>query len=284
MGWSGYEAAPKGVETPLALPWLVATVLSGETVAVSDMDELPAEAIQERAFARALDIRSHLAIPLRLGAVVFGSLSCSAIGRIRHWDENTVRSLTLVAEMFAAATGRKWAIAEIRRLKSEIGRVSRAILMGEVTASLAHELNQPLGAILSNAQAAIRLLSTRRADIDEVKEALADIIRDDRRAVEIIRNVRTFFERQEDPKLPLDARVLVEQAEQILRHDAHRRNISLRIEIEPGRTEIVGNQTHLLQVLLNLILNAFDAVADSVESRDWRAASPGGLLCDADPS
>ncbi len=257
----GYEAAPQGTETPLALPWLVATVLSGETVAISTLDDFPPEATHERAFARALDIRSHLTIPLRLGGVVFGSLSCSTIGRERHWDANTVRRLTLVAEMFAAATGRKWAVAEIRRLKSEIGRVSRAMVMGEVTASLAHELNQPLGAILSNAQAAIRLLSAGRPDIDEVKDALADIVRDDRRAVEIIRNVRAFFQRHEEPKSSLDARTLVEDAAQILRHDADRRNISFRTRIETGRAEVVANQTHLLHVLLNLILNAFDAVA-----------------------
>ncbi len=259
---AGYDKEPQGIETPLALPWIVTTVLSGEAVVISTIDDLPPEAARERAFIRTRNIKSHLTIPLRLDAVVFGGFSCSTIGRQRHWDDDTVRRLTLVAEMFAAAIGRKWAGAEIRRLKSEIGRVSRAMMMGEVTASLAHELNQPLGAILSNAQAAIRLLAARRPDLDEVKDALADIVRDDRRAVEIIRNVRAFFQRHEEPKAPLDARILVEQAREILRHDAVRRNISLRIEIEPASSEITGNQTHLLQVLLNLILNAFDAVAE----------------------
>jgi signal transduction histidine kinase len=259
----GLVPPPKGSEAVLAVPWLVSRVLNGETTVLSSLEEMPPEAAGDRQFAQRQNIKSHLAIPLRIAGVVFGSLHCSTVTRKRRWNANAVRRLTLVAEIIGTAIGRRWTIMEIQRLTEESRGTARAMLMGEMTASLAHELNQPLGAILNNAQAATRLLSSSEPDLAETKEALHDIIRDNSRAVDIIRNVRAFLQRTEADKSPLNIRELLIEVEKILRHEAAVKRIALHVQAAQGLPDIRGNQTQMLQVLINLITNAFDAVTEN---------------------
>ncbi len=259
----GRSLVPIGTEAPLALPWLVNRILDGEATIVHSLNDLPPEASQEREFSTRQGIKSHLAIPMRMAGIVFGSLNASMISHERRWDLPTIRRTTLIAEMIGAAIVRRWTTVEIRRLTNESRGAARAMLMGEVTASLAHELNQPLGAILNNAQAASRILAASQPDLEETKAALADIIRDDRRAVEIIRNVRAFLQRSEAQKSPLSIVDLVTEAKNILRHEATLRRIAFRVKTAQGLPAIHGNQTQLLQVLVNLITNAFESVAEN---------------------
>jgi len=155
--------------------------------------------------------------------------------------------------------------------------------MGELTASLAHELNQPLGAILSNAQAVRRFLAAKKPDLAEVKTAVEDIIQDNSRAVETIRNVRALFQRGESQMSPVDLKQVVLDVERILAGDAVFKNISVRVDLPVSLPTIIGNRTQLIQALMNLILNAFDAVCEdgSVLTGDLGGAASTSEVGDA---
>lgn len=164
----------------------------------------------------------------------------------------------------------------IRELEAELHQASRREITGGLTASLAHELNQPLGAILNNAQAARRMLTTKK-NVDDVKECVDDIIRDDARAVETIKTVRALFQQQEVDMRPVDLPRLLGDVERIVRADAAARHITMLVKVPASLPTVVGNKTQLVQALVNLVLNAFDAVCESgcglreVEVRGWQA-------------
>jgi two-component system sensor kinase FixL len=134
--------------------------------------------------------------------------------------------------------------------------------MGELAASLAHELNQPLTAILSNAQAAQRFLAGDGANLDEIREILSDIVHDNSRAGEVIRRMRTLFRKDEPEFIPLDLANVISDVVLIAHSDAINHNIRVLFEISPGLPSVRGDRVQLQQVILNLLMNAFHAMKD----------------------
>lgn len=126
-------------------------------------------------------------------------------------------------------------------------QASRAATMGELTASLAHELNQPLSAILSNAQAVRRLLAAKKPDLVEIDAAVEEIIQDDSRAVETIRNVRALFQRGEAQMSSVDLKQVLLDAERILAGDAVLKKISFHLDLPASLPTVIGNRTQLIQ-------------------------------------
>jgi two-component system sensor kinase FixL len=135
--------------------------------------------------------------------------------------------------------------------------------MGELAASLAHELNQPLTAILSNAQAAQRFLTTRPADLEEIKEILKDIVDDNSRASEVIRRMRALVKKEDVAFVPLDLGGVLRDIVQLVHSDAILRNVRISFEADSKLPFVRGDKVQLQQVALNLLLNAFDAMKDS---------------------
>ena len=207
-------------------PWLDEQIASGHVGVFPRLDDLPAEASTDREVFREAGTKSNVTIPLRVGGVVVGALLFGAVRFEKHWSEQEVQRLKLVAEIFGDALERKRAEAEIRRLAEELRQASQIITMGELTASLAHDLNQPLGAILNNAKAARRLLSAKTPDLLEIDAALDDIIRDDGRALDIVKNVRGMFQRGEAKMAPVDVRQLIVEVARIANSDARMKEIS----------------------------------------------------------
>ena len=159
-------------------------------------------------------------------------------------------------------TQRKSAEAELEHNRNELAHVTRVSTMGELATSLAHELNQPLTAILSNAQAAQRFLAANPADINEVNEILRDIVDDDNRASEVIRRLRAMVKKDDLKFAPLDLAALISDVALLVHSDAVLQNVSVFLELNPGLPRVRGDKVQLQQVMLNLLLNAFDAMKD----------------------
>jgi formate hydrogenlyase transcriptional activator len=148
-----HQSGREGVSTPYRglrvnaaplYPWLINKVFSGETVVFSRLEELPQEAFADLATARITNTKSGVIIPLRIGGVVVGAVAFGTVSSEKGWSQKEVQRLNLVAEIFGNALERKRVEAKIRSLAEELRQVSQVVTMGELTASLAHELNQPL--------------------------------------------------------------------------------------------------------------------------------------------
>jgi signal transduction histidine kinase len=138
--------------------------------------------------------------------------------------------------------------------------------MGELTASIAHEINQPLGAILSNADAAEILLKMDPVPLDEVRQILEDIRKDDMRASDVIQHMRSLMRKRELAFQPFDLNRAIEDVLHLVRGDLDRRRIAVTTGL--AQVPIVhGDQVHVQQVVLNLILNGADAMAEIAASR-----------------
>ncbi|MFT4549695.1 MAG: signal transduction histidine kinase/ligand-binding sensor domain-containing protein [Verrucomicrobiales bacterium] len=148
-----------------------------------------------------------------------------------------------------------------RQQQAELEHLSRVTMLGELSGSLAHELNQPLTAILSNAQAALRFLAREDADLDEVREILADIVADDQRAGDVIRRLRLLLKKGELQLVQLDLNALVREVLKLVSNDLLNHSVALEIELVPGPLPICGDPVNLQQVILNLVINATDAMA-----------------------
>ena len=147
----------------------------------------------------------------------------------------------------------------------DLARASRLAMAGELTGAIAHEINQPLGAILSNTDAADLILESDRDRRDELRGILADIRRDDLRASEVIHRLRELLSKNEYEREPVELNGLLSDLEPIIRSEAKRRGVTLDIQPAATATTIVGDRVQIQQVLINLVLNAMDAVADVPE-------------------
>ncbi len=159
-------------------------------------------------------------------------------------------------------TQRRETESELRQQREELAHVTRISAMGELAASLAHELNQPLTAILSNAQAAQRFLAATPADINEVREILKDIVHDNSRAGEVIRRIRALIKKEQVSFAPLDLANVIGDVSLLLHSDAIVHKVRVSLEVDPGLPLVRGDKIQLQQVVLNLLLNAFDSMKD----------------------
>jgi two-component system sensor kinase FixL len=185
--------------------------------------------------------------------------------RSLEWSAAPVGSL-----IYAAArdvTERKQAEQKIVQQRNELAHLTRISTMGQLASSLAHELNQPLGAILHNTEAGELFLKDPSPDLDELRAILADIRKDSQRAGEVIDQMRAFIRQREPERRHLDLNLLVSDVLTLLRPDAEKRGVRLALETDPALPPVHGDRVQLQQVLLNLLLNAVDTLNDNPPSR-----------------
>jgi len=168
----------------------------------------------------------------------------------------------LILALVLQSVRRRRAEREALRRGQELAHATRVAAIGELTASLAHEINQPLAAILSNAQAAQRLLAAGNANGGEIAEILADIAADDQRAGEVIRRMRGLLRKEESEPITLDVNNLVVEVTALLHGEMILQNVSLTLDLSPIPLWVHGVRVQLQQVLLNMIMNAMDAMKD----------------------
>jgi PAS domain S-box-containing protein len=226
-----------------------------------------AELIPESGRAAALDQVASLVREPRVCTYEHEVILADGTIRWQQWvDSAIVASDGRVAELQGIGrdiTDRKRA----EEANQKLAHASRLAVMGELTASIAHEINQPLGAILSNADAAELLLEAGSGRLDEVRRILADIRKDDLRASQVIRRMRELLGKRPLERQPLDLNDVAAGVLQLLGADAARRGVTLEIELAPGLPAVHGDRVHLQQVLLNLLLNGMEAMADTPASR-----------------
>jgi two-component system sensor kinase FixL len=166
----------------------------------------------------------------------------------------------LVEERRRAEEEARRAEGEARRERGELAHVLRVATLGEMTAALAHEINQPLAAIRTNAQAARRLLGAAPAQPAEVQEALADIAEDAERASQIIRRLRALFRKEHEKRVAVDINALIHDVVDLLRADTERKGIVVRFARGEPPPSVLGDPVQLQQVVLNVVVNACEAI------------------------
>ena len=266
-GWQGPGVPPPPPMRHADLPWLVERLGRGQIVRFSRLRDLPDGAAVDRETLARMGITSSIALPLIMGGSTNGALTLSLLGREQEWSDDLVQRLEFVAGIFSSALARRRNEVELEALRHNLSHVGRVTTMAELTASLAHELSQPLTAILSNAQAARRMLDRGLEDSTDLREILADIVADNQRASEVIRHVRTFLKKDRTRRSPVDVNAVVQDVVNLLRNDAIIRHISVEVDLDPGLPLVLVDRVQLQQVLVNLVMNAFDALATASERR-----------------
>jgi C4-dicarboxylate-specific signal transduction histidine kinase len=146
------------------------------------------------------------------------------------------------------------------RQRDELAHLSRVAMLGELSGSLAHELNQPLTAILSNAQAAQRFLAQSPPRVDKLAEILTDIVKCDHRAGAVIQRLRSLLRKEDAQRHPLDPNEVVEDSLRLMRSDLLYRHVTVSTDLAEALPAVSGDRNQLQQVLLNLVINACDAM------------------------
>jgi PAS domain S-box-containing protein len=183
----------------------------------------------------------------------------SAHGRAEYTEGS---SGTLMRGVIRDISEQRRAQDETLELRRELTHVGRVSLLGQLASALAHELSQPLGAILRNAEAAELVLGDASPDLEELKAIVADIHRDDRRAGQVIDRLRTLLKRRQMDFQPVAVDALLQDVASLVRGDAVSRQVVIELAVEPGLPAVSGDRVHLSQVLLNLIINGMDAVME----------------------
>jgi C4-dicarboxylate-specific signal transduction histidine kinase len=166
----------------------------------------------------------------------------------------------LAAALIASRYEEQHAEEALRQAQAELAHVTRVTTLGEVTASFAHEVNQPLAAIVNNANACLGLLPSGPQDLDEVRDALCDIVSDAERASAIIQRVRAMATRSPSEKVPLRLEDVVEDVVALAATESAARRVTIRIEVATDLPVVSGDRVQLQQVLLNLVVNGMDAM------------------------
>jgi C4-dicarboxylate-specific signal transduction histidine kinase len=177
---------------------------------------------------------------------------------------------------------------EAVNFRRQLAHVSRVYTVGELAQNLAHEINQPLAAIMANAEASQQMLKAEKPDLAEVFAALEDILSDNRRAMAVIRRIRTLVKDTPQAYERLDINNVASEAARVMMAEATPKGVAIQMELEPQLTPVCGDQVQLQQVVLNLLLNAMDAVSQNhsrpkrILIQTYKERADGISLCVSD--
>lgn len=243
------------------IPWISARLERGEVVSFARHDELPSSAAADVEALRKLHIGAGVIVPLRLSGQVAGALSIGTVRQGPEWPHELVARVQLLGEAFASFLARQEAERREHMAQAQAAHAARVGTMGVFAASLVHELTQPIAASLSNAETAVDLLGARNPDLDDLRATVSDIVADGRRAGEMIQKLRRFLRHGEAERREFDLTALLAEVLHFVKPEATQQGVSIIQSGAEDLPHIVGDRVQLQQVLINLLLNAFEAVA-----------------------
>lgn len=197
-----------------------------------------------------------------------------------HVERDESYQPTRISGLFSDITPRKAAEAELELQRRELAHLMRVSMLGELSGALAHELNQPLTAILANAEAARRMLAKGKPVLSEIGEMLDDIVEDDKRAGEVIQRLHRLLKKGDFKSEPIDLNDLIASTLRLVHSQLISRKIRVQVHLAGDVPTPIGDAVQLQQVFLNVIMNAIEAMASTPPSRralkvETRLATPG---------
>ena len=248
-------------------PWLSARLVSGSVVSFGRYADLPPEAADDLPKIRELGVRSLLAVPFSVSNAVAGALFFASTHEERAWPEGFLPGVRLLAEVFASLHARQ--SAERRKLAAEVeaaqwrerlAHLVRVHTAGEMSAALAHEITQPLGAIENYALAARRRMGEDSPDLARVADLLDKVIGQATRAGDVVTRMRGMVQRHELEPKEIDVARAVRECVDMVKTDCELRDIRIELKAAGALPVVVVDEIHLQQVILNLLRNAMEAV------------------------
>jgi C4-dicarboxylate-specific signal transduction histidine kinase len=157
-------------------------------------------------------------------------------------------------------TERKRAEEALHQAQAALAHVTRVATLGELSASIAHEVNQPLAGVVTNGQACLRWLAREVPDLQEARAAVERIIRDGHRASEVIRRIRAFATKTDPHEVPLDLNDVIREVARLVHREVLGHRVSLRTDLAAVLPQVLGDRVQLQQVLINLVINGIEAM------------------------
>ena len=249
------------------LTWFCGELRAGRPVILPALPlGLPPHAIAETDNTRRNGVRSHLSIPLHVNGLTTGVLSFAAIHKARDWPEDLITRLTIIAQVFASAVARARSEEEAQQLRGRLWHADRVARVSALTAAIAHEINQPLTAILSNAQAGLAHLDRGDARPQEMRDILEAVVNADKRVAETIRTMRGLLRRDEDARERIDLTLALGEVVHLLAGELGLKGIRIELSAQPG-CWVNADKAQIEQVVLNLLLNAAAAMESGAQEQ-----------------
>jgi signal transduction histidine kinase len=260
---ASFPAFPRHYDPGKFLQATTNFVMAGQQITYSRPSEIPAELGDARRWVEQYGPKASAVIPMWAGGRVIGAASFGKFRSARQWPPELLDHLALAVRLFGSAIERKQSEVAIQAVRSELRVASRRNTMSELVASLSHEINQPLGAILSNLGGVARLLSRGNPQPEMALEAVNSAIDDTKRTAEIVRRIRFMFKRHVEHKTAVAIGGLVGEVVKLTAGEAAIRKISVGTQVSPSVRRVIGDAIQLQQCVLNLVMNALDAIGET---------------------
>jgi PAS domain S-box-containing protein len=214
--------------------------------------------VSDKAWAQNEGMVSFAGYPLIVQDRVVGVMAMFARQRL---SAATLDTLASVADSIAQGIERKRTEEALRKAQGELAHVTRVMTMGELTASIAHEINQPLSGVVTNASACRRWLAGATPNLDEARDAVGRILKDGNRASEVIARIRALVRKADEEKERLDINQAIQEVTALTQGEVGRNRVALRMDLAADVPPVLGDRVQLQQVILNLVMNGVEAMA-----------------------
>lgn len=273
----GLQPYPRGPANA-ALPWLTQELNAGRTVVLSQIPAgIPLDAVEDRSYFTSSGMKAGIGIPV----LIFGAPICVlTFGAFRHsriWSDDIIARLRLAGDVFGNAIARRAVKRQLEEKRLELLHLGRVVAMGELASVIAHELDQPLTVIVSNAEALRHALHSEQPDLADADESLREIADAAMRASEIVRRERQMLRKGPRAAETVDLNDVVREMELFIRADSRQFGAQVTLQLLPGLPAAFGDRLQLQQVVLNLAHNGLQAMrSQPAESRTLTICTQSG--------